>query len=240
MYKQQDYITSDSDTQNLSGIFSVISNPVRLFKEGEVVGIKGIKKCVSLSLLFISINLILFFVGFVMFIAGEITTESVGFLAAVFITGISFTGFAAFLGYQYMVKDITRVIYQKSGSYIKRFCSVLIDKAEEFYKGYAGNEKNDLQKLISFTSLVSQYYDAAPGFIRSRIAGELNKTPFLETITRLRTDIINGDKREATETLYSEINTYMLESVFGKNNTSWVYYLIPLNLFIQLLLLFNI
>ena len=56
-------------------------------------------------------------------------------------------------------------------------------------------------------------------------------------IIEVREDIVKGNKIESSTKLYTKMDAYITDSIFGNNNTNWVYWLLPANVIVIFLLI---
>ena len=65
----------------------------------------------------------------------------------------------------------------------------------------------------------------------------LNRIPFVDMIIDLKESIQKGKKMEASVKLFDKMNGFISVSIFGKNNSNWIWWMLVLNIIISILLI---
>ncbi|WP_375237874.1 hypothetical protein [Aurantibacter sp.] len=130
-----------------------------------------------------------------------------------------------------------RVIYENLSSFFKKISELVIDKAEGLFQGKIDLSDNQLTKALDFGKIVNSKYQKTPAFLRKGIILILNKIPFVGMLIDLKEDIVKGNKIEASTKLYSKMDGFISGTIFGNNNTKWVWWLLPLNIIILIALI---
>lgn len=226
----------ENDEKNYK-VFELLNHPWRLIKEGGKLGINGIKRFFTVLFLFAISNTILFFfaIGRLFVTNFEFYKIAIAFL--VLIIGVVITVYAAYRTYQYVIIDTMRVIYENLSSFFQKISVLIIDKAENLFQGKINLTDNQLTKAVDFGKLVKSKYQKTPKFLQKGIILILNRIPFAGMLIDLKEDIVKGNKAEASAKLYSKMNIFITESIFGNNNTKWVWWLLPLNVISLLVLI---
>ncbi|MCB9245855.1 MAG: hypothetical protein H6606_05440 [Flavobacteriales bacterium] len=223
--------------ENNSKLFALLDHPRRLLKEGRKQGVHGVKRFFSVLFLFGITNTLLLFYSIIRLISLPFEFNKLLFVLLILIIGLGFTFISAYRTYQYVVLDTMRVIYGNLSSFFYRISELLIDKAENVFKGKADLTDSQITKVLDLGNLLNARFQRMPRFMREGITMILDRIPFVGMLMDLKEDVLNGNKSEASAKLYGKMDHFISNSIFGKNNTRWVWWLLPLNVLILLILI---
>ncbi|GEM_PF-811006 len=218
-------------------LFKLLNHPWRLIKEGGRLGIKGIKRFTLITLLFAITNTFLFFYSINQLFS---TGFGIGKLLIVFlilILGLGVTVYAAYRTYQYIVLDTIKTIYEGLSSLFQKILGMIIEKVDSISDGRLDLNGKQLNKAMDFGKMLNTNYKKIPKILRRGIVLILNRIPLLGMIIEVREDIVKGNKIESSTKLYTKMDAYITDSIFGNNNTNWVYWLLPANVIVIFLLI---
>ena len=231
------YNNNPENEEKNNKLIQLLNHPWRLIKEGGKLGVNGVKRLFTVLLLFSISNTILFFYSINRLFSTGFEFSKLLVVLLVLIIGVGLTIFSAYRTYQYIVIDTLRVIYENLSSFFQRISELIIDKVESVFQGKADLSNNQLTKALDFGKMVNSKYQKLPKFLRKGIILILNRIPFVGMLIDLKEDILNGHKAEASTKLYNKMQGFIVDSIFGNNNTRWVWWLLPLNIIILLLLI---
>lgn len=230
-----DYTNTEENVETNNKLLEILDKPYKLILQGGKHGVKGVKRFFSVVFLFLFANICM-----VIYAINRIITTGFGFgktfmLVVVFLAGIGFTIYAGYRTYQYVVIDTIRVIYENSSSLFKRISDLIISSVEKVFTGKKEVNQSDIKKALNFSKMIHQKYQKVPRFIRKGIIMVLKKVPFVSMLVNLQEDISAGNNSIASAKLYTKIDGFITGTIFGNNNTKWVLWLLPLNLFLMFL-----
>lgn len=227
-----DYTNSEENHEANNNILQILDKPYKLILRGGKYGIKGVRRFFSIIFLFLIANLFMVFYAINRIIASGFGFGKTFILIIVFLAGIGFTIYAGYRTYQYVVIDAVRVVYENSSSLFKRICDLIISSVEKAFTGKKEVNQTDIKKALNFSKLIHQKYQKVPRFIRKGIIMILKRVPFVSMLVNLQEDISAGHNSVASAKLYGKIDGFISGTIFGNNNTKWVWWLLPLNLVI--------
>ena len=234
--KEKDFkITYDNLPENEeknNKLLELLNHPWKLIKEGGKFGVNGVKRFFTILFLFSISNTILFFYSISKLFSTDFEFSKIFYAFLVLVIGLGITIYASYRTYQYVIIDTMRVIYENLSSFFKKISELIIDKSEGLFQGKADLSDNQLTKALDFGKIVNSKYQKTPAFLRKGIILILNKIPFVGMLIDLKEDIVKGNKIEASTKLYSKMDGFISGTIFGNNNTNWVWWLLPINILI--------
>lgn len=235
--KFSEYGISIEDLEKNGKLLALIKQPWKLIREGGKLGVKGVKRFVINVFLFAVTNLILLFYAVSRMVSTHFAVSKIFIVLVVLILGCAITFQAATKTYRYVMIDTIRVIYGSLTTFFRKLSDRIIEKAEPVFKGKVSATNEQLMKALDYGKMVQITFRKSPKFLRKAVVLVLNRIPFAGFLTDLHGEINRGNKTEAGKKLYLKMDGYMQESVFGNNNTQWVWWWLPLNIIMQLLLI---
>jgi len=222
---------------NNNKLLQLLNHPWRLIKEGGKLGVNGVKRFFTVLFLFSISNTILFFYSISRLFSTDFEFSKIFFVFLVLIIGLGITIYSSYRTYQYVIIDTIRVIYENLSSFFKKISELIIDKSEGLFQSKVDLSDNELKKALDFGKIVNSKYQKIPKFLRKGIILILNKIPFVGMLIDLKEEISKGNKLEASTKLYNKMDGFISESIFGNNNTKWVWWLLPINILILIILI---
>ncbi len=224
------YNNSPEKEENTAQLLKLLNSPWQLIKNGGKFGVNSVKRFFTVLFLFGACNTILFFYALATLFGSGFAFGKLAFVFLVLIIGVALTVFASYKTYQYVVIDTIRVTYENLASLFKKLTDLLVDKTEAVFDGKVNLNSQQFSKAIDIGKTVHQTYSGLPSFLRKGIVLILNKIPLVGMLTELKEDIASGNKAEASTKLYTKMDGFITETVFGNNNTKWIWWLLPLNI----------
>ena len=227
-----EYDNLPENEENNNRLLELLNHPWRLIKEGGKLGVNGVKRFFTVLFLFAFSNTILFFYSISRLFSTNFEFLKIVFVLLVLIIGLGVTIYSAYRTYQYVIIDTMRVIYENLSSFFHKISELIIDKVENLFQGKVDLTDNQLTKALDFGKMVNSKYQKTPKFLRKGIILILNRIPFVGMLIDLKQEISQGNKVEASTKLYNKMDGFISDSIFGNNNTKWVWWLLPLNVII--------
>lgn len=224
------------DQRIIDDLMYMFGNPKQLLSESRKVGGKGIGRVVLVIFLFVLTNFICLIAGIIKMISLKDASSAI-YLLMILLVGIILTILASSKAYNFALVDALGKLYTKIAPIVRKICSVIIDKAENVFKTANEAKEGKLREVMDFGTILQSTFKNLPGFVRRIFVKMLNKTPISALLIDLKADIVEGRKQEATTKLHAQIDTYLNESFFNQNTTNWMYWLLPINIIIQYLLI---
>ncbi|NHN25996.1 hypothetical protein FIA58_009950 [Flavobacterium jejuense] len=218
-------------------LLELLNKPWRLIKEGGKLGVNGVKRFLTVLFLFALSNTILFFYAISRLLSTDFEFTKIVIILLVLLIGLGITIYSAYRTYQYVIIDTMRVIYENLSSFFQKISELIIDKVENLFQGKVNLTDNQLKNALDFGKMVNSKYQKTPKFLRKGIILILNKIPFVGMLIDLKEDISKNNKLEASTKLYNKMDRFISDSIFGNNNTRWVWWLLPFNIIILLVLI---
>lgn len=194
-----------------------------LLLAGGKSGLKGVTRLILNVFLFGLSNLVLVVYGILKASAPNSST----WILLMVVLGIVFTLYVGYRSYRYVVIYGISGVYSGLGEPMNTLCARLVDQ-------YANRTQG---KGLQTQELVNNVFGALPGFLRKVLSFLLGRLPLKEILQSINADISSGNHTEAQRKLHLELDT-RIQGFFTENNTKWVLWLLPLNIVIQLGIVF--
>jgi len=209
--------------ENNNRLLELLNHPWQLIKEGEKLGVNGVKYFFKILFLFALSNTVLFLYAISRIFLTDFEFIKILYVLLVLIIGLGITIYSAYRTYHYVIIDTMRVIYGNLSSFFHKLCELIIDKMESLFQENVDFTDNQLNKVLNFSKLVNSKYQKTPIFLRKGIIMILNKIPLVEMLTDLKEGTLLGNKFESSTKLYDKMDEFISDSIFGNNNTKWVW-----------------
>lgn len=223
--------TEVNNEQLIDRVISMLRNPKQLIGEARKVGGKGIGRVILVIFLFVLVNFICLISGMIKLFSIT-TASSTGYLLLVLIVGIAMTAWASSKAYNFALIDAFGKLYPKLTPLMQKICTVIIHQSEKSLRN-----SGDAKQGLDFGKIIDSAFKNIPRFAKKIFVYLLSKTPIPNLVMGVKEDILEGKKEEAAVKLKTNIDAYLNEFVFEPNNTNWVYWLLPLNIVIQYLVI---
>ena len=143
---------------------------------------------------------------------------------------------SGYKAYKFIILDTIRVIYENSEHLFLKLIGLVVHKLDELVKNKVDLNNANLKKAINSTQIVNEKFKKAPGLVKKGVVLILNRLPLAELATEFKEDIISGNKEEVAIKLHQKIDDFISDTIFGGNNTHWIFWLLPLNLITVIIL----
>lgn len=219
-----------------SKLIQLLESPWKLIKDAGSFGIRGVKRMATIVVVFSFTNIALFFYALASMFSNTFDASKLSYLMLVTAIGFAITFYAGYRAYQFLLVNALSAVYKSFTPLFEKLCAKIIDKAEIALSKKENLTNPELSKAIDYGHLVNEHYNSLPGLLKSGANIILNKIPFRDMLLELNRDIKEGNKEDASIKLFMKADGFINEYYFGKNNTKWVYWLLPLNIIIQVLI----
>ena len=160
------------------------------------------------------------------------------YIFIVAIIGFIFTIIATYKMYRYnLIKGFSSV-YKHISPFFQKISAFVVHKSEDLLNGKTNLKNNKNSKAIDVKKMLNESYDKVPGFLKFGMTFIINRIPFVEMLTDLKEEMNENDKEAASKKLYGKMDNYINDSVFGNNTKKWIYWLLPLNIIVQLVFIY--
>lgn len=191
-------------------------------------------KCIAAVLLFIFTNLAVTVVAVVKFFGIiQYTPYNILYFALVPGIGIAFCAMAVFFTVKYIFITVTKSGYKYLTPFFKTVSVMIAER-------YANDDKfqQKLNVALDFGEAFGKTYDNKTPWLVKKAAGFfIGRLPFVEFFKKMSPGINKRDIRAVSESIYGQMDEYMVKKLFVNNNMKWVFILYPLNLAAQIVLL---
>lgn len=227
-----DYTNSVENEEANKKLFHLLDRPWKLILQGGKHGVKGVKRFFTVLILFMIANTYMLFYAIKTAINSSSGFGSMFTIFLVFLIGIGFTIYAGYRTYQYVVIDTIRVIYENVAPLFQKISELIIGSVEGLFSGEKNIKESNVKKALNFSKMIHDKYQNIPGFLRKGIIMILSKIPFVGMLVDLQEEISSGNNASASAKLYTKMDGFISGTIFGNNNTKWVFWLLPLNILI--------
>jgi len=215
------------NNNKLAFLVQLSEHPLQLLRNGGKVGLSGFGRLIGILLLFSIVNLLL--------LVYAIYKQNIIACILVVIIGLLCTVYAGKRAYLGIIFDLTKYIYQNASSLFHVICEQIIDQASKFSGKQSGNVR--VENIINVQKIIEDKLGKAPRIICKGISLLLKRLPIADMLSDLQNVITSEGKERVAVLLHQKIDKYVEESIFSRNTISWIFWLLPLNVIVLLLLI---
>ncbi|MDR2897354.1 MAG: hypothetical protein LBU99_00970 [Spirochaetaceae bacterium] len=156
------------------------------------------------------------------------------FLIAVLGAGICIL--AGYLTYIYLLINTIQKVYSFLEPQFRAICGGIASKITD---GASGTVKKGYDWAADAAGSISaSYTKKIPFLVRKAVRFILEQIPFADIIYHVSIDTGTGDEQALGNSLYTQVDAYVTEKFFEENNSlKWIFWLLPLNIAVQYVLL---
>lgn len=213
--------------------FTYLTKPWGLIKNAGKLGIKGVRNFFMVVALFAITNIVLLIAALTVVISSGFKEGWLSLLLVIVI-GIGFTAFVAYKGYTYIMVNAFSVIYKQCDSLVMKVCNTVTNKINKA-TGKAKTNHN-----INIANIVQEKFKGLPGIVRKMLLFLFRRIPFSSFVEQSAKLVHEGKSEEASKSLYNRTNNYVTKNIFGRNNLRWAFWLLPINIIIQILIIYYV
>ncbi|MDR3197224.1 MAG: hypothetical protein LBU34_05075 [Planctomycetaceae bacterium] len=225
-------------------LIQLLKHPFQLFWEGSKLGFNSVGRLIGIIFLFSLVNIMLFGYAAYKLLWQSYSFYNIGILVWLIILGLLFTAYAGYRAYSGVVLDLAKFIYQNASPLFHTICERIIDHASEFYDKHSGIVQNNIvkidpdgkkiEKIINIQQIITEQYGKVPKNIRNSVSFVLKQLPIVNMLFDLKDVLMLEGKEKATDLLHQKIDRYVEDSIFSRNTTFWILWLLPLNIIVLL------
>jgi len=217
--------------------YTTDSNYKSLLSTTGKFGLKGAKYFSGVFVLFGLLNIIFFSISIFKLKVIESMPLYITGVVLVFLIGVGLTALAGYFTYKYLIIDGLKHAYKQMSPFFRKLSGKIVEQSGKVVDNNI--KKEHREKALNIGNMISEIYGRkVPRYVRRGISFIVNRIPYSDLILNIRDTIQNGDKDEASNLLYNEIDNYITYSILGNNSMKWIYWLLPLNIFIQILAIY--
>lgn len=204
-----------------------------LLKDGARQGVKAIKLFGLSLFVFGVINLIFFIIHLIR----HGVSDHYSYTALSLVTGIICSIIAFAFTYKYLLINTIEVCYKLLQPFFQKVCTKIIDKVIASGNKLTGK---DIHKSLNVGSLMIEIYGKKlPKYIQKGLIFILGKIPFGDFVQNMHTELNQQkDNRSLSYILYLQVDKFISTTLFSGVSMNWIYWLLPLNIIIQIALLY--
>ncbi len=217
---------------NTNNVFSFSE----LLKDGAKQGVKAIKLFALMILLFGVSNMIFFAIHMLRYLT-ESQNSNYNYTISALIVGFGFLIIAFILTYKYLLINTIEVCYSHLQPFFQKVCTKVIDLVISGGNKLTGK---DIHKSLNVGSLMIEVYGKKlPKYVQKGLMFALEKIPFGDFLQTMHSELNQKkDNRTLSYILYIQLDKFISESMFGGITLKWIYWLLPLNIIIQIILIY--
>ena len=206
----------------------------------RIIGHQTLKSITWFAIVLFSVgllNIILFIIALFRYGNEPLNGTKYGLFFMFFIGLISIV-LALYSTYRYLLIDTLHVAYKYLTPLFKRICLKVIDMVISGTNRLTG--KHDIEKMLNIGSLMFEVYgNESPVYLQKSVMFILKRIPFSDFLLKIQDDLKSGKKdgEELSKMLYSQLDSYIINTFFRNNSMKWLAWLLPLNIIIQIILL---
>ena len=203
-------------------------------KESGKFGINAIFSTLTTVLLFSIVNIAIFIYA----IYNGFDNHKTLFIFIVALIGFLFTFIAGYKMYRYILINAFSSIYKHIAPFFQKISAFVVDKSEDLLNGKTNLKNKKNSKSIDVKKMLNDKYTKVPGFIKFGMTFIINSIPFVEMLGDLKEEMDDDNKEIASQKLFGKMDDFIHKSVFDNNSKKWIYWLLPLNIVVQLIFIY--
>ncbi|HAS47656.1 MAG TPA: hypothetical protein DCS93_44675 [Microscillaceae bacterium] len=236
------YDTDEQNNQQMASdnrlrLLEQIDSPWKLIRQGSKLGIDGVKHFFGLTFLFGVVNGLLFLAAIIKLFFSTVNTISIIGLLLVALVGVGAISYTIYRVNRYIILNTIQFIYQSLEPFFLKVCGKVIDKSAKLFENNTQLDNRALAQTIDFSKLVHEEFQKLPRLIRWGITFTLELVPFMDILIELKSDVREGHRDDAVQKLFEYVDEFIQNTVFAKNNNDWVWWGLPLNMAISIILM---
>lgn len=215
-------------------VLKSVNTPIDLIKNAGKLGVKGIGSFIMTILCFIILNIIFIISLLTLFAFGN--TSLYNILAGL-LAGILFVFISIKKAYAYVALNLIKTMYIKASPLFKKLCSKIVNKvADEVEK--QKTPKTFTVTPLHITAIIKNDLAALPKFLKKGLTFLLKRLPLTKFMNNdILPLLLRGNKDEAARVLYTKADNYINQNIFSRNTLRWIFWMILLNILIQLFII---
>lgn len=214
-------------------------NDISIFSSAGKFGLNGLKYFVLVIFLYSIINIFFFVLSIFKLSVIDSNFKYILCVLLVLVIGVLCTAGALYLTYKYLIIDGIGVIYKHMTPFFKKLSVSLVDKAESSISENGELKSENLKKTVDTGKMLNDVYGRkVPKLVQKGINLILSLIPFSDLLFNIKDNLQNNDKEKTSLILYNSIDNYIKDSILGNNTMKFLYWAIPVNIAIQLVLIF--
>jgi len=214
-----------------------IDSPWKLIRQGGKLGINGVKHFFGLTFLFGMVNGLLFLAAVIKLFFSTINSISIIGLLLVALVGAAVISYTIYRVNRYILLNTIQFIYNSLEPFFLKVCGKVIDKSAKLFDSNTQLDNRTLAQTIDFSKLVHEEFQKMPRLIRWGITFTLELVPFMDILIELKSDVQEGNRDDAVQKLFEYVDEFIQNTIFAKNNNDWVWWALPLNIVISIILM---
>ncbi|HCS20336.1 MAG TPA: hypothetical protein DIW47_07210 [Bacteroidetes bacterium] len=223
--------------EKVKQVIGLMGNPLKLILQGGAVGLLAARKVVLMILLFFLANTFLGLYAIYVFFVSDAVIGDLPWVLAVVGAGIICTALAAYKGYQFVLIEAIRICYKAMNGLFLQFSAFIVDKAAALMQKENPSGNKDISFAMSVSDMIRQRFNKLPLLLRKGVGLILNRVPIAVMVNELRTEIRQGNKEQASQMLFTKMDTFIEDKLFAKNSNLWMWILFFFNLLVGLLII---
>lgn len=232
-----EYEISEQEEKANSEFLGMLVKPWKLLGLGKKFGFGGLIRFLWIGALFILVNLFFLLDAFLEYFFDASVQANLNWVLLVALASFVFTGVAIYKAYRYMVVDFFQVIYDNNPGFVKGLSRFIVSRSEEIIKDDGQITRDDLSAALDLPGTIQSRFHQAPRIMRKVMSFFVRHLPLADILETLNSELKNTDREQVVDNLNVRLDAKVRELVFDSNTTTWVFWLLPLNLFIQIALM---
>lgn len=200
---------------------------------------KGIRRFFFIGLGVITLNGILITILLLKYFFADEVSFSGNILLLFLGLGFLAGGYAIYRAYQYAILDAFYIFYDKFITKgIRKLSGDLVDKAAEILIKNPKANQQEFHSLLNLGGKIESYLSIFPNFVKKVFLRIFEQIPIVGYLMKFRTFIMGDMRQNAIDKVYTSIDGYFRGAIESALTLKWLFWLIPLNILIYLLLIF--
>ena len=210
-----------------------------LVKVAKQFSFKSLKYFVLVAILFAVVNIFIFSRAIISLKVIESMPTYILVLILIFFVGVFLTVLATYLTYRFLLLDGLAIIYTRSTPFFKKLSVIIIDKFEYLVVDKIKLKDSRVNKLFDVGAILTDVYgQKIPFVVQKSLAFLVNKIPLSELLFNIKDTLKDRDSEKASILLYNQMDNYIQGSLLGKGSMKWIFWFLPLNIILQILLIY--
>lgn len=223
--------------EKVKQVIGLMGNPLKLILQGGAMGLVAARKVLLMIFLFFVTNTFLVLYAIYIFIVGDAVIGDLPWVLAVAGAGFICTALAAYKGYQFVLMEAIRICYRAMNGLFLQFSAFIVDKAAAIMQKQTPAGNKDLDFALNLSDMINQRFNKLPFLLRKGVQMILKRVPIVGMVYELRMEIVQGNKQQASQMLFTKMDAFIEDSLFSKNNNRWMWILFFANLLVSLIII---
>lgn len=239
-YQLNFHSTHEQESQSVL-LYKCLSQPWRLLGNAKRLGVKSTTRFFLLLFLFGIVNVFFIIETSLEAWSGSSlkSTELIlAFLSILF--GVCMVGLVLYWSYRNLVKEVYHLLYALNPQFFRSLSDCLVEHASHILQTHSNIDSADWLDSMDLSENLKSRSAELPNYLRQVAVYIASKVLVMDAVSMLPSDLKSMEIQLVKANFYQRTHDAITEDVFGKDHFNWVIVLLPVNLIIQMIVLYFI